>query len=197
MIKINIEKNKNLDEEKSIIWTYERKLPDFICNEIIKEFDLPENHSKGLVGADGKIVENFRNVNTQPVPRTHWLNGFFHYFSYDANYENFQYKIDTLSQVDFLKYTKGMFYKLHSDVSPKINCSSHKRKLTTIIQLSDESDYCGGDLVIFGNTLEQYKITKKKGSIIVFPSYLPHEVKEVKEGIRYSLVGWITGPPFS
>ncbi len=195
MIKINVENNNN--NEKSVIWTYEKKLPNFICDEIIKEFNHKEKFSKAVVGEKGEIIETIRNVYSQPVPRSHWLNSFFHYFGFDSNYENFDFKIENLSQVDFLKYTKGMFYKLHSDVSPKKNCNSHKRKLTIIIQLSDESEYSGGDIIVFGTCLEQYKLSKKKGTIIIFPSNLPHEVKEIKEGVRYSLVGWISGPPFS
>ena len=35
-----------------------------------------------------------------------------------------------------------------------------------------------------------------KGSIIVFPSYVLHQVKPVTAGLRYSLVVWTLGYPF-
>ena len=35
-----------------------------------------------------------------------------------------------------------------------------------------------------------------KGSIIFFPSFMPHQVAPVTEGVRYSLVAWFVGPPF-
>lgn len=200
MVKIKIasgSQKKEINHQKSSIWTYEEKIPNFICDEIIKEFDTLQNYNKGVVGTDGRELKSVRNVYLKKVPKSHWLNGFIHYFGVDSNCENFNYKIDYLGQVDFLKYTEGMFYKLHCDVSPIVSCPSHNRKLTIIIQLSDESDYVGGDIEIFGNFLEKYKITKKKGSIIVFPSNLPHCVKKIKKGVRYSLVGWMTGPPFS
>jgi len=37
---------------------------------------------------------------------------------------------------------------------------------------------------------------KPKGSIIVFPSHIYHQVKPVTEGTRYSLVIWCLGKPF-
>jgi PKHD-type hydroxylase len=36
----------------------------------------------------------------------------------------------------------------------------------------------------------------KKGSIVVFPSFVWHRVKPVVEGTRYSLVIWNCGYPF-
>ena len=35
-----------------------------------------------------------------------------------------------------------------------------------------------------------------KGTVIVFPSFMEHQVSPVTTGVRYSLVVWITGPPF-
>jgi len=35
-----------------------------------------------------------------------------------------------------------------------------------------------------------------KGSLVVFPSFVPHRVKPVTEGERYSLVMWNLGNPF-
>ena len=35
-----------------------------------------------------------------------------------------------------------------------------------------------------------------RGSIIVFPSFLYHRVKPVKQGTRYSLVAWSNGFPY-
>ena len=35
-----------------------------------------------------------------------------------------------------------------------------------------------------------------RGSIVVFPSFLYHEVKPITKGTRYSLVVWFIGKPF-
>ena len=37
---------------------------------------------------------------------------------------------------------------------------------------------------------------KQQGDLIIFPSYMLHEVKPVTHGERNSLVTWITGEQF-
>jgi predicted 2-oxoglutarate/Fe(II)-dependent dioxygenase YbiX len=59
--------------------------------------------------------------------------------------------------------------------------------LTVLGALND--DYEGGELVMWNDT--QIELTA--GKIMIFPSNFlyPHEVKIVKEGIRYSFVSWV------
>jgi len=69
------------------------------------------------------------------------------------------------------------------------------RKLSLTIQLSDPEDYEGGELALqFG--AEPELMPKDLGKMVVFPSYVLHEVRPVTKGTRYSLVAWITGKPF-
>ena len=72
------------------------------------------------------------------------------------------------------------------------------RKLSMVIQLSDPKDYEGGILEIHAN--EHYPPPpdelKRRGTIVVFPSFLRHRVIPVTKGVRYSLVAWIEGPHF-
>jgi PKHD-type hydroxylase len=69
------------------------------------------------------------------------------------------------------------------------------RKLSLTIQLSNPDDYEGGELVL--QTSNEVEIMSKElGKMIVFPSYVLHEVKPVTKGTRYSLVAWVTGKPF-
>ena len=75
------------------------------------------------------------------------------------------------------------------------------RKLSAIIQLTDPSEYEGGDLLMDmvaydGDPKYRRKvhtITRGKGSVIVFDSITPHEVTPVTKGTRYSLVKWVHG----
>ena len=69
------------------------------------------------------------------------------------------------------------------------------RKLSFVLQLSDPSEYEGGELQLRLGA-EPIEIEKKKGMVTVFPSYTLHRVTPVTKGERYSLVGWITGPRF-
>jgi len=69
------------------------------------------------------------------------------------------------------------------------------RKLSLTIQLSSPEDYEGGDLALqLGK--EADLMSKELGKMLVFPSYVLHEVRPVTKGTRYSLVAWITGKPF-
>ena len=69
------------------------------------------------------------------------------------------------------------------------------RKLSLSLQLSAPEDYEGGDLELwFGG--EPVKANRERGMITFFPSYVMHRVTPVTKGVRYSLVCWVSGPPF-
>ena len=76
------------------------------------------------------------------------------------------------------------------------------RKLSMTINLSDEEEYEGGNLKFdFGphsteNRFVECKEIRPKGSIVVFPSFIYHQVTPIKKGVRYSLVLWSLGLPF-
>ena len=67
--------------------------------------------------------------------------------------------------------------------------------------LNDATEYEGGEFEFdFKDKTKTDPIVceqiKKKGSIIVFPSFVWHRVKPVTKGTRYSLVAWNLGKPF-
>ena len=108
--------------------------------------------------------------------------------------------------MQFTKYNKGQFYDWHYDswVDPYKN--NTVRKLSVTVSLSDENDFEGGDLefaIQDNNAREPLKKilrtcheVRKKGSLVVFPSFLWHRVTPVIRGTRYSLVIWSTGEPY-
>ena len=69
------------------------------------------------------------------------------------------------------------------------------RKLSLSVQLTNPKDYEGGELILYesevGTTME-----KEQGILVLFPSYILHEVKPVTKGERNSLVSWVTGKQF-
>ena len=75
------------------------------------------------------------------------------------------------------------------------NSTCYDRKLSITVQLSDENDYEGGDLIFYNHPDEKQRVTsvRGKGSIIVFDSRVHHEVTPVTKGVRYSLVKWYHG----
>ena len=75
------------------------------------------------------------------------------------------------------------------------------RKLSSTLSLNDPSEYEGGNLKFdFGPHVPDrfYTCTeiRPRGSMIIFPSHLYHQVTPVTKGTRYSLVSWHLGNPF-
>lgn len=109
------------------------------------------------------------------------------------NKDYFNFKLYGIYEsLQFTTYGKDEKYTKHTDRL----FSSVIRKLSFSIQLTDPEKYEGGDLVLY-DANEETKMNRKQGTIIVFPSFLPHEVKPVIKGERDALVGWITGPNFN
>jgi PKHD-type hydroxylase len=76
------------------------------------------------------------------------------------------------------------------------------RKLSVTINLNKPGEYEGGNLKFdFGPHAEMKRFheveeIRPQGSIIVFPSYVHHQVTPVTKGTRYSMVLWSLGQPF-
>jgi len=69
------------------------------------------------------------------------------------------------------------------------------RKLSLSIQLTNPKEYEGGELFLYEDE-KGIEMKKEQGTLILFPSYILHEVKPVTKGERNSLVSWVTGKQF-
>jgi PKHD-type hydroxylase len=108
---------------------------------------------------------------------------FYRYDLYGLN-EAFQYTVYEGAQ--------GGYYGWHVDMGEK---RYEPRKFSLSLQLSDPSDYEGGDLVLEAGD-GPYRGEKSPGSLIAFPSFVLHRVVPVTSGVRKSLVIWVAGPEF-
>ena len=118
------------------------------------------------------------------------------------------YDITAVESMQITKYKTGSFYGWHrdgpSDCLSVYNLPDRKflhgkvRKLSMTILLN--GNYQGGEFQFASyNKLENKVETpdfKNAGSVIVFPSFMEHQVLPVTKGTRYSLVAWFVGPPF-
>jgi len=93
--------------------------------------------------------------------------------------------------------------KIPSDHTMNPDMVGKIRKLSVTINISEPDTYKGGDLKFdFGEHTDSGKRfhtceeIRPRGSVIVFPSFMPHCVTPVTEGTRYSLVLWSLGRPF-
>ena len=103
-------------------------------------------------------------------------------------------KKDRNSNIRFYPIDHWIVPKL-CDLANKVN-DEHYHFMC--IQLSNFEDYKGGNFFIkdFNNKQHKPEEFKNKGDLLVFPSFLLHQVTEVKGGKRYSLVCWFMGPSF-
>jgi PKHD-type hydroxylase len=104
------------------------------------------------------------------------------------------FKFDLFGLVDeiqFARYGVGDGFGWHLDTG---GGQTSTRKLSMSVQLSDEGEYAGGELELCA--CPQLEPRRRRGTIIVFPSFLAHRVTPVSRGARCSLVAWAHGPPF-
>ena len=174
----------------------------FTTQEISKLISLHNKEKKedikGGVGG-GEINEKYRDVsvNFLNVYNTYLLNVAQKItdtvFEANDRYWNFSLK-GIAEDILYLTYNKGQHYQLHSDlVWDNLNTNIPNRKCTFILQLSSPKDYKGGEVVVGVGGVDELTIPKEKGSLTIFPSFLPHKVLEVTKGTRQSICGWVSG----
>jgi len=136
------------------------------------------------------------------------INPFIHRANKEAGW-NFHWDWNEDSQ--FTVYEKGQHYGWHADQPtapekhPNKNIDRKTRKLSLTLQLTDKTGYEGGDFQfkwIHDNKkglLNTVTIddAKEIGTIIIFPSFIWHQVLPITKGKRESLVNWSVGNAFT
>jgi PKHD-type hydroxylase len=134
------------------------------------------------------------------------INPFIHIANKNAGW-NFQWDWNESSQ--FTIYEKGNYYGWHVDqIKPRKhknkNINGKIRKLSLTLQLTDKTKYTGGDFQfkwIQDDKKDLLNIitvddAKDIGTVIIFPSFIHHQILPITEGKRESLVNWSLGEVF-
>ena len=194
---------------------YEKAIPDRLCDLIIKEAEN-RKEQKGVVnkGTDAKTAKLSENVRDSYVTwfDDPWLYKIVTPFLTDANKQaNWNFNVDWNENIQFTKYKLNQFYDWHTDdfgLPYSKDCSpkyiGKQRKLSMSILLNDGSEFKGGNLEFDFRDTNDIKDNKpltflnarKKGTLVVFPSFIWHRVTPVTFGTRYSLVMWSLGKPY-
>lgn len=111
-----------------------------------------------------------------------------------ANHENWKFKITHSNQSEFLRYDNNGHYVTHIDTFFDGPPGNDTRKLTVLLFLN--KDYEGGKFYLHYGTNKLYP-PQDPGTVIIFPSFIPHGVEPVTRGVRMSIVNWMVGPPFN
>lgn len=187
--------NTSWDFELDAVHTYAWRSEVFSKEECEKIIRIAKE--TGMVEAvthDGKTDIRVSNVSwLYPIDELHWAYRKItdHVLALNKKY----FKFDVSGINEGFQFTN---YKAPSGNYGKHVDRSHNfviRKLSLSVQLSDPKDYEGGDLCLYES--DKSKIMKKdQGTLILFPSFILHEVTPVTKGERNSLVAWVTGKQF-
>ena len=155
------------------------------------------------VGQDsGETNEDIRKSNItwiHPDEEISWLFNKMAEMVSRINTDKYQFNLSHIVSFQYTTYEDGDFYTWHIDAHPENTYGPHHRKLGISVILSDpETEYTGGEFQIIpdGNFDSVTSTSVKKGDIIAFPSFIPHQVTKVTSGKRKSLVCWVLGPKF-
>ena len=206
---------KSKEEYYPVYW-----VENFLTDNEIKKIKI---YAKTLIAEDAKVGQvekekkeftldyHIKDTNKGVVPRkritdikwirldknTNWLFKKIIEKINEVNSKNFDLQLKFVEDLQFSEYTeeKRGFYSKHHDCGVKKSLENYVdiRKLSFTIQLTDEKEYEGGELIFHLDEKEK-KAPKSKGTIIFFESDILHEVTPVTKGVRHSLVSWVQGP---
>jgi PKHD-type hydroxylase len=178
----------------------------FTEEEIEEIIVIGDTHEfqKAKVGVDssGSVKDDVRKSKIAwiyPSEDTRWLFNKMAEIVARINTDKFQFSLSHINAFQYTTYVPGDYYKWHIDASSTDTFGPEHRKLGLTLLLSDpETEFTGGEFQInpSGNPNEVNSTKLKKGDIVAFPSFVPHQVSEVTSGKRKSLVCWVHGPKF-
>jgi len=180
---------------------FDSKFSKEYCNAIVAEANKIPKQTATL-GVDGAAENNeWRKSQIAFIQRnmTQWTPLFddIWKFVYQANNDWFNFHISKFDYIQFAEYNSDIQgeYKRHNDVFYMNGDPVYHRKLSAVIQLTDPSEYDGGDFEMYGidSTIPVQQF-RNQGSMIVFPSFIDHAALPVTRGVRHSLAIWVDGP---
>jgi PKHD-type hydroxylase len=157
-----------------------------------------ESQQSAQVGSNvgGVVNSNIRRSQVSWLNNnsdTRWVFEKLAHIASRLNAEHFRFDLtgfgEPLQLTHYDQSENGM-YGWHQDFGGGIS-----RKLSLVLQLTDPSEYEGGNLQIMTSG-EPQNVRKQRGIVAAFPSYTLHQVTPVTQGNRQSLVAWVSGPQF-
>ena len=159
-------------------------------NQAIRNFDSSE--------LEDLPAENvFKTAKVSVIPMSHINHMIYKFNQQIININRLYFGFDIFSDCDLEFVNFNVYdadnsgqYSWHIDGSKS---EPNDIKLTAIINLSEEP-YQGGEFDLFVNGPIRIPQIDVPGTMLVFPSFIPHRVNPVTQGKRISLSRWIIGP---
>lgn len=155
------------------------------CDSIV-DYGRKFNLQPGATLGDAKDIRKSNIAFIQPSVENEWIYRRLTDIVLGINSEFFKFDLTGFNEgLQFTEYVApdGQ-YDFHVDKIYK----QVIRKLSIVVQLTDPETYSGGDFEFKDGPVTE-KLSRKRGTVLAFPSYYLHRVTPVTEGTRHSLVG--------
>ena len=186
-----------------VIWP--AALSDEVCDRILARGDQEVLEPAGMTSIASQDVRQSRSAwLTDP-----WLYEILFPYFQSANWSaQWLFHFQAIERIQFTAYGPGEHYGWHVDQTAEPYGPEHEgyqglyRKLSLTAQLTDPADYDGGTLEFERglpgqpDRIRTLTEARPRGTVIVFPAFLPHRVLPVTRGTRHALVTWAAGRPF-
>lgn len=172
------------------------QIPSIICDIATREFEVIEPRDAQMNPDGAQTTDHSkRHTIVRAVDHWNWFGGILYQCGLEGNaLEGWNFFVDSQEQVQFATYEEGMHYNWHVDTF-LLSGQPLDRKVSVICLMNDPSEFEGGELQFnIGGQIMEAKL--RKGSVIVFPSFILHRVTPVTKGVRKSAVMWLNGPAF-
>ena len=165
------------------------------CRRIVYA-DIPAFQARVSVfegETENQLQLEHRNTKVKSLPRTRHFSWIYRRVAEKVKWVNqnyFKFTIHDITDFQLLEYENTGFYGTHVDIGTG---ETSKRKFSMVVFLTPTEEYQGGELLLKPN-FTPFEL--RQGAAVFFPSYIPHEIKPVTQGVRHTLVTWVLGPPY-
>lgn len=173
---------------------YPKNMDEETIQKIIELAEQTDTKQAGTFNSE-EFDTRIRSSRVSWLSEHEWIRQRLYQYVNHANINAFRLNVFDMSTVQYTEYhaSEGGHYDFHHDVDWQRN-DGFDRKISVTVQLSDPSEYEGGEFVFTEVNSPVPEESKQKGSVLVFPSVLGHKVLPVTKGVRKSLVAWFEGP---
>ena len=190
-----------------------KAIPITTCEKILEagRKKITNQAITGIEYKEGKLNLKARDCRVSWL-KDKWIYDIINPFISTANEKaGWNFQLDWHENSQFTIYEKGQYFNWHTDQGtkahvkhPSKNIKGKIRKLSLTLQLTDRADYEGGDFQfrwLDDNKKDFINIVtvddaKDMGTIIIFPSFIWHQILPITKGKRESLVNWTVGKKF-
>lgn len=175
---------------------WEKCLDDPVLLQYLDQ--IPAEWEQATVG-DNEVMPKIRKHTQKSIPHniaSHALYEALLKPIESVNYYHYNFLLWSMETIQYAKFEQGDMYVMHNDRTAMKDRS--ERKMTAIFALSDAEEFKGGKIVLTPSGYPKHKveILLNKGDMLVFPTWVPYEMKPVEEGTSKFLLTWMYGPKF-